>query len=114
MMRHAGIVLAAGASSRMGFPKALLPTADGVPLAMRQIQLLKDSGCFKTILVLGSEAERIRKALPPCESAVNPDWPSGRFGSVIAGLRTVAEADGVLILPVDTVGVRCSTLQLLL
>ncbi|HBA83898.1 MAG TPA: molybdopterin-guanine dinucleotide biosynthesis protein MobA [Verrucomicrobia bacterium] len=113
-MRHAGIVLAAGASSRMGFPKALLKTADDVPLALRQIHLLQKAGCFRALVVLGCDADRIRAELPEVETATNPDWPEGRFGSIVAGLQAAREADGILLLPVDTAGVREETFSSLL
>ena len=63
-MQTAGIVLAAGASQRMGRPKALLPVAAGVPLAARQADVLRAGGCEPVAVVLGAEIARIRAGLP--------------------------------------------------
>lgn len=105
------MVLAAGASSRMGRPKALLPTAEGRPLASVQADLLRAGGCVRVIVVLGSDYQRVSPALPDCERVENPDWAKGRFTSIQAGLRVLADYDGVLILPVDTVGLRVDTVR---
>lgn len=113
-MKTAGIVLAAGASQRMGFPKALLRGADGVPLAARQARLLRAGGCEPVVVVVGSEAERVRAALPEDVAVVeNPRWAEGRATSLQAGLRAVmgAGAGGFLVLPVDAVGVRVETVR---
>lgn len=111
MMRTCGIVLAAGASTRMGRPKALLPMPDGRPLALHQAELLGAAGCDPVVIVLGSDAERIRPKLGDAHVAVNAAWETGRFSSIQAGIRACPESDGYLILPVDTVGVSAATLQ---
>ena len=53
-----GLVLAAGASSRMGRPKALLPTMDGRPLAVWQADRLRAAGCAEVLIVIGSHGRR--------------------------------------------------------
>ena len=111
-MKTVGIVLAAGASQRMGSPKALLRGAGGVPLAAKQAAILRAAGCAPVAAVLGSEIERIRRELPSeLATAENPRWAQGRAGSLQAGIAAFPEADGYLFLPVDAVGVKTATVQ---
>lgn len=109
-----GLVLAAGASTRMGQPKALLETPGGEPLAVYQARLLRAAGCAETLIVLGARAEHIAPRLAPEPWVHHPEWRRGRFSSLQAGLRARPGFDGYLILPVDTVGVRVETLAALL
>lgn len=108
-MKHAGIVLAAGASRRMGHPKALLPTPGGRPLAAQQVALLGGAGCVAVVVVLGCDHAAIRARLPGLTVAYNPHWPLGRFTSLQAGIAALPDHDGCLVLPVDTVGIRPAT-----
>lgn len=111
-MQTAGIILAAGASSRMGRPKALLEVR-GQPLAVVQYRLLEDGGCEPVIVVLGCEYKKILPHVTVCRVEYNAHWREGRITSVQAGLRSV-QADGYLVLPVDTVGVRAETIAAIL
>lgn len=104
-------MLAAGASSRMGSPKALLNTRAGVPLAIHQLKLLESAGCAKSAVVLGSEAERISAAMSGVQIILNPKWESGRPSSILAALASATGCDGIFILPVDTVGVKAETVR---
>lgn len=114
-MNTAGIVLAAGASERMGRPKALLRGSDGVPLAARQADVLQRGGCAWVAVVVGSEAGRVRAGLPDGLATVeNPRWAQGRATSLQAGAGAFPEADGFLFLPVDAVGVKATTIEALL
>ena len=110
-MKHAGLVLAAGASTRMGQPKALLLTPAGNPLAQHQANLLRDAGCKEVLVVLGRDFEFITNRIPSCKTICNPDWETGRFSSIQTGLRALHAFDGCFILPVDTVGVSLQTLK---
>jgi CTP:molybdopterin cytidylyltransferase MocA len=112
---HAGLILAAGASARMGRPKALLRLPSGRTLAEDQARRLEEAGCRPVVVVLGADAEGILAELKNLQAVVNPDWErGGRFSSVQAGLRALDLVEGCLILPVDTAGVRTSTLKQIL
>ncbi|HHX97986.1 MAG TPA: nucleotidyltransferase family protein [Kiritimatiellia bacterium] len=114
-MQTVGIVLAAGASQRMGQPKALLAMAAGVPLAAHQAGVLHKGGCKPVAIVLGSEAETIRPFFSPrWPVVVNPRWAEGRATSLQAGIRAYPEAGGYLFMPVDAVGVKSVTIQAVL
>jgi len=109
--KHAGLITAAGASSRMGSPKALLQLPNGTPLAQHQSDVLKRSGCSPVMVVLGSEAERIAQELTTCDVVINAQWRAGRLTSVQAGLKALDQFDGCFIMPVDAVGIRSETLR---
>lgn len=110
-MRTCGIVLAAGASTRMGRPKALLPMPDGRPLAAHQAALLRAAGCDPVLIVLGAGADHIHAELAGESVVENPLWSTGRFSSIQAGIRACPDAEGFLLLPVDTIGVARATLE---
>lgn len=95
------VVLAAGASSRMGRPKALLEF-DGVPTIERVCAALVEGGCDRVIAVLGADADTIEAAVPSgVEGVHHKTWKNGRMSSVKAGLEVLLRADAVLIAPVD-------------
>ncbi len=112
-MKLAALILAAGASSRMGSPKALLPLA-GETFAGRLARLFREAGCTPVILVLGHGAETVRHGLATEDAdaiVVNPDYARGQLSSLQCGLTAVPEdAAGFLFTPVDHAAVRPSTI----
>ncbi len=88
----------------MGQPKALLPWL-GRSLVEFQVEQLLTGGLERVVLVLGHEAERIRRAAgsPPCTTiVVNQEYAMGRASSVRAGMNPIpAEVDALLVLSVD-------------
>ncbi|MGQ0737327.1 MAG: nucleotidyltransferase family protein [Acidobacteriota bacterium] len=92
------IVLAAGASSRMGRPKAALPlTGDRDTFLARIINNLASAGLTDIRVVTGSAAGLVQAASdpegPPVTFVHNAAWPTGQLSSLVAGLRqTDAEA----------------------
>jgi CTP:molybdopterin cytidylyltransferase MocA len=96
-----GVVLAAGAGTRMGIPKALLTTQSGESWASVACNLLLEAGCQRTVVVLGAGADRV---VVPTDAAIttvlNPDWPSGLASSLRAGLAA-ATGDAALVTVVD-------------
>ncbi|MGA9625068.1 MAG: nucleotidyltransferase family protein [Bryobacteraceae bacterium] len=110
----AGLILAAGESRRMGFPKALLRYREETFLD--RLAGLFGARCSPVIVVLGAEAERIRVGGHPSATfVVNPDWARGQTTSMQCGLRAVPpEADGVLFTLVDHPAVAPATIDALL
>lgn len=98
-----GIVLAAGAGTRFGGPKALATTADGIPWLALSTRLLRDAGCDRVVVVLGASAVEARHLLPvdaAIRSVTQPDWHRGMGHSLRAGLAA-ASGDAALIALVD-------------
>lgn len=98
------VLLAAGASSRMGKHKALLPW-QGKPLLQYQIASLAQAGVEETIVVLGAEAPSLAPFVRGPGNLIvliNPLWPQGKTTSLVLGVREVSRwATGVMVLAVD-------------
>lgn len=104
-MAVTGVVLAAGAGTRMGMPKALV-VRDGVPWVARATRLLLAAGCDRVVVVLGASADEALAFVPTDDAVstvINDDWPSGMASSLRAGL-SAASGDAALITLVDTPG----------
>jgi molybdenum cofactor cytidylyltransferase len=110
----AGVVLAAGASRRMGpgRNKMLLELA-GEPLVRRAARRALAAGLSPVVVVLGHEADRARAALAglPVEITVNPDFTGPTSGSLHAGLDVLgADVEAVVVLLADMVHVTAAAL----
>jgi molybdenum cofactor cytidylyltransferase len=107
----AGLILAAGASSRMGQPKALL-SYQGESFLDRLVRLFS-APCEPVIVVLGHDAELIRAKSERLSSAwvvVNPTPEDGQLSSLQRGLMALhPECDGVVFCPVDLPAVAPET-----
>ena len=111
----AGIMLAAGASRRMGTNKLLLPLA-GEPLVRRACRRALAAALQPLIVVLGHESERVRGALAglDCHLAFNADVGGPLSGSLHRGLQDVpADAQAAVIMLADMVNVTEQMLQAL-
>jgi len=110
----AGLILAAGQSRRMGFPKALLRFR-GETFLDTLIGLFA-ARCSPVIVVLGAGAERIQgEARRPAVFVVNAEWEQGMTTSLKCGLRATPEgSEGAMLTLVDHPAVAPATLDLLL
>ena len=103
-IRTAGLILAAGESSRFGELKQLA-SVDGQPLLARVVRAALSSALDKTILVLGFSAERISRQLgsilddPGLSVITNTAYKAGMATSIRAGMAQIDESfDSAMII----------------
>lgn len=109
------LILSAGTSTRMGRPKPLVPVL-GQPLLARVLETVRSVHPFETVVVLGADAERVRKGvdLSGTTVVVNPEFGEGMGSSLRRGAAAAAPSKGpVLILLGDQPFVSPATLRAL-
>jgi len=116
-----GLILAAGLSSRMGRPKALLPAGSGGPSFVHRLSSALLEGGVADVIVVGRaddsalrlEVERLGTGV---RYVVNPRADEGQLSSVLAGLNAADRpgVHGVLVAPVDAPLVQPATVRALL
>ena len=109
----AAIILAAGASTRLGEPKQLV-SLGGERLLDRAVRVARDANCWPVVVVLGANAEAIVAAcdLGGAEVVVNPDWSEGMASSIRCGLQRLdAEVAAVILMTCDQPAVTVEHLR---
>lgn len=96
------VVLAAGASSRMGRQKLLLPLA-GEPLVRRTVRQVAEAGFDDVLVIVGCEHERIVAALDglAVRHALNPDYETGMGSSFRVAVEALPESAGAMFALAD-------------
>ena len=116
LRRVEGVLLAAGESRRMGYPKPLL-LADGISFLARSAASMLEV-TSRLIIVVGAHADRVAAAAPRDPRVViaaNPDFRRGQLSSLKAGLAQVSpHADAVLVHLADHPLVRLATFKALI
>ena len=98
--RVAALILAAGASSRMGRPKQLLDW-DGRPLVRAAAEMALAAGLDPLLVVVGGAQAQVTEALAglPLRLIVNSDYTSGQSTSLRAGIAALNDdIDAVVVL----------------
>jgi molybdenum cofactor cytidylyltransferase len=117
--RIGAIVLAAGGSTRLGFPKQLI-VYEGAPLVRRAAMAALQAGASPVVVVLGADAAMVESALSGLDSVttvLNDKWATGLASSLATGLRAVLEetdCDAVLVTLADQPLVDAAALERLL
>ena len=115
--RHLGaVILAAGASTRLGQPKQLLQM-DGETLVERSVRIARAAGAQTVFVVLGAHYQPIFEVLqsyqPELRVLLNQRWSEG-MGTSIALAASAAErhnVDDLLVLTCDQVAVTSEHLR---
>ena len=113
------IVLAAGASARLGQPKALLEI-NGKPLIQHLVERLESTGLEPIIVTRADLSVDVLLALPERSVVINPNPDAGRTGSLQCGLKQILNTKGgekafrLLVVPVDRPGFSNETLETLM
>ena len=122
--RQAAVVLAAGASSRMGSVKALLDAGGGRTLLRAVCDRLAEAGCAPILVVLGHHREALESALAgvldgaggPVRAVVNAEPDRGQVSSMAVGLAAVGALGrpSAVVALVDQPPVSLSTVRALI
>jgi molybdenum cofactor cytidylyltransferase len=98
------VVLAAGAASRFGSPKALARWGQS-SLLSHVINICTPIQTAHYVVVLGSHADQVRQEVSHADAVFNPDWQKGMGTSIAFGVDAVLKKNGMLenlvVLPVD-------------
>ncbi|WP_257388207.1 nucleotidyltransferase family protein [Tahibacter caeni] len=112
---HGAVILAAGASRRLGFPKQLVEI-DGEPLLRRAALAALATGPADCVVVLGHAADRCAAAVAdlPLRCVIAPDWQRGMGPSLRHGVAALdAACTGVLVVLCDQPALDAAHLQAL-
>jgi len=112
----AGLVLAAGGSSRLGQPKQLLPYGSDTLLGY-VLQTARACSFQQLLCVLGAGAEEVRTEvdLEGVQLVENPDFGEGCSSSIAAALEVIDTRCELLVMMLgDQPGVRADTVAALL
>ena len=98
----AGIVLAAGASTRLGRNKLFLEL-EGESLLRRAVRRVSNAGLDPVVVVLGHEANRAREELSGLQvvSIINADYMRGVNSSLRAGITSVSHSAAAVVTLAD-------------
>lgn len=114
------LVLAAGKSTRMGRPKAILPIDATDTFLSRIIRVLQQAQVEDVVVVVGEEATAIAEAVEraglSARLVVNEHFESGQLSSLLAGLRAIDRpgVNAMLVTLVDLPLVSAATVRAVL
>ena len=94
------LILCAGASSRMGFPKALLGM-EGKTILERHLEIYQQI-CQRIIVVTGANADQLRPFLSGCIEVHNQNWATTEMRhSILLGIADISKEERILLTPID-------------
>jgi molybdenum cofactor cytidylyltransferase len=99
-MKIAGLILAAGESSRMGHKNKLMMRFLGKPMLIHVVDAAQSSNLSHVGVVVGQQSENIKKLISnqDVQYIENEQWKTGIASSIVAGIGQMHQVDGYLIL----------------
>jgi molybdenum cofactor cytidylyltransferase len=114
----AAVVLAAGASTRLGEPKQLV-VIGGETLLERAVRTARAAGCAPVVVVVGASFPEVLaySKLGDVVPVINDKWQNGMASSIVRGVRTLGivanDTDGVVLMTCDQPAVTAEHLRAL-
>lgn len=111
-MTIVGVIVAAGESTRMGFPKQLLPIGDR-PLLQWVVDAAEASALDQVVVVTGHNAEQVRASVTLDRGAWahNPEPDRGTMSSLRVGVAAAEAPDAIMKLVTDQPEVTSETID---
>lgn len=112
----AGLVLAAGSSSRLGRPKQLLKI-DGIPMVLRAVRCACSSNCNRIFVVVGANRSPIVDAINDLDVEIveNRQWREGIGSSIRTAVERIevdpCAYDAALVMLADQIRIRVEQLN---
>jgi molybdenum cofactor cytidylyltransferase len=99
-MKIAGLILAAGCSSRMGDENKLMMPFQGKPMLNHVVNASLNSNLTQTFVVVGHQSSEIKNLVQSddIQCVENEQWETGMASSIVAGISQLKQFDGFLIL----------------
>jgi molybdenum cofactor cytidylyltransferase len=115
------VVLAAGESSRMGRPKALLPIGES-RFIERIVTALRATSVEEILVVLGHNAGELRQKIGglPTTILVNDEYQKGQLSSLLVAIRYIesrtnaGDVEGILVHLVDHPYISASLVEMMI
>jgi len=115
-----GVILAAGDSTRMGSPKALLLTPEGRTFVATIAQTFADAGIDDIVIVTGRDHDRITEALSEASLTTrprivrNPNPAQGQLSSLLRAMDVVVvpDTEAIVVTLVDVPMLKAETVRL--
>ena len=115
MKSSGAVILAAGASVRLGEPKQFVTLA-GKSLLERAVNIAEDAGCYPVVVVLGANAARIQAkcSLVSAQVVINEAWSEGMATSIRGGIAALADVEATILMTCDQPAVTSGHLRRLI
>jgi CTP:molybdopterin cytidylyltransferase MocA len=118
-MRIGAVVLAAGASKRLGEPKQLVRLGEET-LLERAVRVAREAGCSPVVVVVGADYANVlaHSVLGDVVAVINDRWEEGMASSIRLGVQalttTSQDAEGVVLMTCDQPAVAAQHLSRLM